>query len=301
MGIWMGERLRACRFKWGVTVGILCLAFVAGVVSRGFSADGMRIPDSLLQALVKTGVTREEANRFLNPAVVSVNVPIILKNLTHHERKEDYQAFLKRERIERSRQFLARHQALLSGIERAYGVPKEVVVAILLVESDLGRHHERYSVLEVYASLASLIDSKVRFQVSRRALQAGLDPRSAAFRRRVNRKAAWGLRQLSCLIRLGRSGVVDITKLKGSWAGAFGIPQFIPTSVEEYGVDWDRDGAIRLDTLPDAAASAANYLKKAGWTGRMTRQQALAVTRRYNHSQPYAETILEIARRLEKR
>ena len=170
-----------------------------------------------------------------------------------------------------------------------------------MVESDLGRHHERYSVLEVYASLASLIDSKVRFQVSRRALQAGLDPRSAAFRRRVNRKAAWGLRQLSCLIRLGRSGVVDITKLKGSWAGAFGIPQFIPTSVEEYGVDWDRDGAIRLDTLPDAAASAANYLKKAGWTGRMTRQQALAVTRRYNHSQPYAETILEIARRLEKR
>ncbi len=205
---------------------------------------------------------------------------------------------MEREQIKKSRRFLQEHRAVLSKIEKTYGVPKEILVAILLVESDLGGHRDRYSVLKVYLSLASLIDPVIRAKVSRAAARAGANPYTPAFRHRINRKAAWGLRELACLLRMGQQGYVDITKLKGSWAGAFGMPQFIPTSFESYGVDWDKDGKICLDLLPDAAASAANYLRSQGWRGKMNRQKALTVIKRYNHSQPYAETILTISEKL---
>ena len=110
--------------------------------------------------------------------------------------------------------------------------------------------------------------------------------KAKGFGRRITRKAKWGMKELLCLVRLSEQGKVDLTRLKGSWAGAFGMPQFIPTSFEAYGVDWDRDGRVDLDTLSDAAASAANYLHSHGWKKTLTRKKALRIIKFYNLSHP---------------
>ncbi len=267
---------------------------------QGFSPGAIRVPESLKQALLKNGVSKETVQRYLTLSAVSVDPKVILKNVSHREREEDYRAFLSKKRIDNVRQFLYYHKPLFKEIEKFYGVPKEVIVAILQVESSLGEHQEKHLVLEVYTSLASLIDPQIRKKIIQEASKAGLDTHSLRFKRQIRKKAAWGLRELTCLLRLSGQGKVDTIDLRGSWAGAFGMPQFIPTSFERYGVDWDKDGKTRLDRLPDAAASAANYLKAHGWKGRMSRKEALTVIRKYNHSQPYAETILKISKRLTK-
>jgi len=263
-------------------------------------ATGLPAPETLKRALISRGVPKQVVHSYLRGSKGAVNLDIILKNISHREKKGDYSHFLEKKRVGHARQFLARYKAFFVGVERSYGVPKEVIASILMVESSFGKGHERYSVFEVYTSLASLLDRKVRKAVRRKALKAGIKVNAPAFEKRINRKAAWGLRQLVCLIRLSRQKKIDLLNLKGSWAGAFGMPQFIPSSFEKYGIDWEKDGKVNLNKLPDAAASAANYLRAHGWKKKMNHARALKVIKRYNHSQPYADTILEISKQLKK-
>jgi len=107
--------------------------------------------------------------------------------------------------------------------------------------------------------------------------------------------------ELLCLIRLSEQKKIDFTQLKGSWAGAFGMPQFIPSSFEAYGIDWDGDGRVDLDMLPDAVASVSNYLKKHGWKNSLAHKKAIRVIKYYNISQPYATTILKLAEKLKEK
>jgi len=255
---------------------------------------------ALKRALISEGISKQTAQNYLRASVGAVNLKVILKNLSHKEKERDYISFLQEKRIAEARQFLGRHCSLLSDIEKAYGVPKEVIVAILMVESSLGEDHGRYLVFGVYTSLASMLDRKVRESVRREAAKAGIDINSPAFKKRITSKATWGLQELACLLRLSEKGKVNPFRLKGSWAGAFGMPQFIPSSFEKYGIDWDGDGKVKLDRLPDAAASAANYLRAHGWKKAMDPTKALGVIKRYNHSQPYADAILELSKHLKR-
>ncbi len=231
---------------------------------------------------------------------VSVDFGIILKNLRHHEKKRDYKTFLSKDELDRGRKFLSLHRTLFQNVERRYRVPKEVLTAILLVESSLGELREKYRVLEVYVSLASLMDHGIQEETFQRMRMEGMDVQRIDFLHHIRRKTAWGLRQLICLLRLDEERKIDAIHLKGSWAGAFGIPQFIPTSFERYGVDWDRDGQVKLNHLPDAVASVAYYLKVNGWKDKLGIKGARSVIRRYNHSTPYVETIMEISKKLQR-
>ncbi len=260
----------------------------------------LRVPPSLRYILLKAGISKETVARCLGTGGGKIRMDLILKNLRHRERKEDYRLFLTKNSIDASQRFIRRYHAVLAKISRRYGVPREIVVAILQVESALGRHHERYRVLDVYVSLSALTDSRVRRKIVRWASRNGFPIHTRDMARRIDRKARWGTRQLISLLRAEEKGRLDALALKGSWAGAFGMTQFIPTSLEAYGVDWDRDGRIRLDRMPDAAASVAYYLKANGWKGPMDRKKKLTVIKKYNHSRVYAETILEISRRLKK-
>jgi len=261
-------------------------------------ATGLPVPETLKRALISRGVPKQVVRNYLSGAMGKVNLNIILKNISHKERKSDYSHFLEKKRVGQAKQFLARYKIFLTDIEKSYGVPKEVITAILMVESSFGKGHERYSVFGVYTSLASLVDRKIRKAVRQKARKAGIKVNTPIFEKRINRKAVWGLRQLVCLIRLSRQNKINPSKLKGSWAGAFGIPQFIPSSFEKYGIDWEKDGKVNLNKLPDAAASAANYLRAHGWKKEMDPAKSLKVIKYYNHSQPYAATILKISKHL---
>src|SRR6185369_13282950 len=96
-----------------------------------------------------------------------------------------------------------------------------------------------------------------------------------------------------------RTGV-DPLDVRGSGSGAFGLPQFLPSSYLRFGVDGDADGRVSLYDPADAIASAANYLAHHGWRPGISRAEQRQVIWTYNHSDPYIDTVLALAADLER-
>lgn len=145
-------------------------------------------------------------------------------------------------RIATGREMLVRHRTLLDSIEATYGVNREVVVAIWGMESTYG---------------AILRDPTKAKNVVRALATLGW---------RGGSRAAYGRQQLNAVLRILEHHDVDARHMTGSWAGAMGQTQFIPTTYLGYAVDFDGDGRRNIWTsVPDALASTANYLRKSGW------------------------------------
>ncbi|MEL6373826.1 MAG: lytic murein transglycosylase [Pseudomonadota bacterium] len=141
-------------------------------------------------------------------------------------------------RVARGRRLLRTHAALLKRISDRYQVPAEVIVAIWGIESSYG---DSFGGRNVVRSLASL---------------AYRDQRRAAFWRR----------ELVAALQIIEDGDVPVDGLKGSWAGAMGHTQFMPTTYRAYAVDFDGDGKRDIwGSIGDALASTANYLRASGW------------------------------------
>jgi membrane-bound lytic murein transglycosylase B len=146
--------------------------------------------------------------------------------------------FVQPDRIEQGLAFWQQHQQTLDAVETDHGVPTEMILAILGVETRYGRHKGNYRVIDALTTL-------------------GFDypPRATFFRG-----------QLKELFRLEQKAGIDISEVTGSYAGAMGYPQFIPTSYIHYAIDQDQDGRIDLLGNPvDAIGSIANYFKVHGW------------------------------------
>ena len=91
---------------------------------------------------------------------------------------------------------------------------------------------------------------------------------------------------------------MDIFKITGSYAGAMGIPQFMPSNIIRFAADGNVDGRIDLFEHADAIASIANFLKKCGWYRGIDDEKAKKVIRQYNPSSYYIDTILKVAQML---
>lgn len=139
--------------------------------------------------------------------------------------------------VVRGQAMLAEHAALLDDVEARYGIPKAVLVAFWGLETNYGATQGS---LNIPASLATL---------------AWEGRRSAFFKS-----------QLLDALRIIDAGHVSAADMNGSWAGAMGHMQFMPSTFRAYALDGDGDGRIDLwGSLPDALNSAANYLRRAGW------------------------------------
>lgn len=146
--------------------------------------------------------------------------------------------FLTERRIADGAAFLARHRELLARMEARFGVPAELIVAILGVETSYGANLGRHRVLDALVTLGFYHP-----------------PRQAFF-----------ARELKHLFALAAEQRLDLASLRGSYAGAMGYGQFMPSSYRSYAVDGDGDGRIDLWTsMPDVFASVANYLARHGW------------------------------------
>lgn len=146
--------------------------------------------------------------------------------------------FVNARRNEGGQRFWQENEATLQRAEVIYGVPAEVIVAIIGVETEYGRNMGKFSVFEALASLAF-----------------HYPPRAAFFRGE--------LEQFLLLARENGASPLDI---KGSYAGAIGIPQFMPSSQRRYAVDFDGDDRIDLrNSSTDAIGSVARFLQQHGW------------------------------------
>ena len=141
-------------------------------------------------------------------------------------------------RINGGVKFWQEHAATLARARREFGVPEEIIVATIGVESIYGRRTGSFGVLEALTMLAF-----------------SYPPRARLFRS-----------ELEHYLLLARESRFDVTRVKGSYAGAIGIPQFLPSSYRRYAVDFDGDGRRDLVGSPaDAIGSVANYYKSHGW------------------------------------
>ena len=220
-------------------------------------------------------------------------------NVTNYASKPDYSFNLTPQSVEKVRAFLVRHDSLLHRADSIYGVPKEVIASLLWVESKhgvvLGKNH----VASVYLSTLLASDSEfvdkntTAVMTAQKIDSTKIDSVRAAIQKRADRKVKWSVEQLKALQEIHRRRTMNVHTLHGSWAGAFGMPQFIPSSYLSWAADGDNDGTIDLNDLDDAVVSVANYLRKNGW-GAAESQQRAAV-HHYNNSNAYVDCVLTLA------
>ncbi|MEA3348221.1 MAG: lytic murein transglycosylase [Pseudomonadota bacterium] len=236
--------------------------------------------------------------RWFQDDQIPVKTTIIAKNLKQVECKATYDRFLGPSSVRKARQFLKQNRSWMKVQEAKYGVEAELVTAIFLIESDLGRYPGRYKLLQVFVSLASCNQEEYLRKVYDELRPQYPELDYQWLKRRAQKKSAWGYEQLVALLRL--TDRVEVDQVKGSWAGAFGICQFIPSSCLKYAVDGSGDGRIDLYDFQDAAASVANYLTVHGWHLGLDRQAREEVVWSYNHSRLYCRTVVELAHRLQR-
>ncbi|GAB3340685.1 lytic murein transglycosylase B [Marilutibacter aestuarii] len=159
--------------------------------------------------------------------------------------------FISQARIDGGQAFLAAHRDELARVEARYGVPPEIIVSIIGVETSYGRNTGSYPVLDALYTLA--------FFYPRTNLPDKIE--------RENRRETFFRGELAQLFALGKETGLDITTLTGSYAGAMGWGQFMPSSYREYAVDGNGDGKRDLfNSTDDVFASIANYfVQKGGW------------------------------------
>ena len=105
--------------------------------------------------------------------------------------------------------------------------------------------------------------------------------------------------EVRATFEIARRMGIDPLSIRGSGSGAFGYPQFLPTSYLQHGVDGNGDGRVSLYDPADAAASCAHYLAGHGWHRGISFQEQRSVIWTYNHSDAYIDTVLTLARRIE--
>jgi len=209
------------------------------------------------------GVRTEAASRGIRPEIlqdalanIDEPMPVVLeRDRTQAETVLSIESYLSRQitarRIRTGREMVARYATTLDKVSQAYGVPTRIISGIWGMESNFGRFS---GVRPTVAALATL----------------AYDPRRSSYFRG----------ELFNALEILNRGDIDLPRLKGSWAGAMGQPQFMPSSYLQYAQDFDGDGKRDIWTTPDDVfASIANYLKGKGWIEGQTWGREVKVTK----------------------
>jgi len=142
-----------------------------------------------------------------------------------------------RSRMLKAKKLLKKNQKLFDEIEKEFKVEKEILLALWGIETNFGRHVGK---MDIISSLSTLSFDK--------------------------RRSEFFTKELIILLQLIDNKLIDLDTLYGSWAGAFGNFQFMPSTIKNYAIDYDKNNKIELkQSIHDAIASAANYINKIGW------------------------------------
>ena len=254
--------------------------------------------EPLQSKLIQDGFDSEKIKSLYKQPQVKFEADGVILLFTYSESKVNYDQFSNDWSIRRAKKYQEKYKDDLARTEKAYGVDKNVITAILLVESSLGKTLGTRSALNTLSTLASLMYPEARSALYTMIPKAKKTSRKK-YEKSATRKSKWAYGELKALLEYADQEGFDPVEMPGSFAGAMGLAQFMPTSVLAYGKDGNNDGTIDLLTHADAMASIANYLKRHGWRPGISRKKAEKVIYHYNHSEYYVKAILKIAKRLE--
>jgi len=223
-------------------------------------------------------------------------LPVVVnQNVTNQECQRNYDEFLSPYSMKIATRFARKWRTMLDRAGQRFDVDREVLVAVLLVETGFGNVLGHHPVVSVYSSI--VVEEMNQQKCVQNQSDGCLDAYSRA---RLRDKAAWAENELKALFKIAQQSGYSMFELKGSYAGAFGIPQFLPSSYLKWGYDSDQSGSVNLFLIPDAIFSTANYLKSHGWQKGLHHPANRDVIWEYNHSRIYVDTIMKIAQRLRK-
>ncbi|MDY6820880.1 MAG: lytic murein transglycosylase [Deferribacterota bacterium] len=206
----------------------------------------------------KYNIPKDYSLKLLNNYTYNKKI-IELMNRPAEEKKWGYykKLFLTEKMIKKGIYFYNKHKNLINEISIKFNVSPEILISILGVESYYGDHRSNIRVLDALGTLAF------------------------HYKRRSN----YFIGELEHFIYYTYKNKIDPYTIKGSYAGAIGMPQFMPSSIISFGYDYDGNGQVDLDkSLADSLASTANFLKKHGWQDNMPTAILLYVPNKHNES-----------------
>ena len=249
---------------------------------------------SLQTRLVRDGFDQTMIRSVYKNPKVYLDKKIIKVYFTYREAKLNYDQFTTRRSIKKAKAYIREHVNSFQTVEKNFGVDREIITAIILVETQLGKVTGKKSILNTFSTLAALSDHQVRDALWREiSITRKLDRKK--FEKWSARKSKWAYRELKAYLKYSAKEKIPPSGVNGSFAGAMGIAQFLPTSILAYANDGNNDGRIDLFNHSDAIASIAGYLKNYGWHPGIDGKKAYKIVYRYNRSSYYVNTVLKIA------
>lgn len=249
--------------------------------------------ESLQKRLAEDGFDSDVIRALYEDETVRFDFKGVSRFFVHQEGKLNYDQFTEKAPIQKAKEYLSTHQAAFDRVETDTGVEREVITAILLVETRLGDYFGSSSILNTLSTMAALNEPGV-LEVFWDKVPPERKLTRSAFEKKARDKSAWAYNELKALLKYARRENMAPQKIIGSYAGAMGIAQFMPSNALTLAVDGNRDGRIDLFDNEDAIASVANYLIHHKWRPGLERDAAYNVILHYNRSSYYANTILKI-------
>jgi membrane-bound lytic murein transglycosylase B len=255
----------------------------------------------LMDKLAADGVSRERVFETLHDPRVS---PFTAFEFSIHPPREPrslYRRLLRPAAVVAARRCRARYANAFESAEHAHGVPASLLTAVLFVESACGRLTGSHLVFTRLAQLAmanapdNVAYNLVRFSDADGSVRPSV---AAQVRDRARELEQTFYPEVRALFSVADRMGVGVFDIRGSRAGAFGYPQFLPSSYLEDGIDADGDGRVSLYDPADAAASCARYLARHGWRSGLAGAERRAVIWQYNHSGAYVDAVLTLAARI---
>jgi len=208
------------------------------------------------------------------------------------------------EAVAEASKFIKENQVAFSKAQKTYKVPADVISSLLWIETRHGEDVGDFHTVSVFVHLLQADLAKNKKILTKLALDK--NKKEARFTtkeirklmvERTKKKSQWAREQLIALAAIRKQKHLDIKTLRGSYAGAFGLPQFIPSSYREYATSLKPKAVPNLSTTADAIMSVANYLSESGWKNKNQESHVEALMK-YNNSRDYADSILEISKKV---
>lgn len=251
----------------------------------------------LVQKLIQDGFKEEQIMNLFSSNKIFFNPEGVSKFFIHTESNLDYDQFISRKSLSKAFKYMKKHSKILDQAEKKYGVDKNIITAILLVETHLGSYLGKRRVINTLSTMAALTNKSLQEKVWN-YIPDKKKPKRKTFDKKVKKRSKWGYEELKALIRYAEQQNFNADEIKGSYAGAMGIAQFMPSNALLLAKDGNKDGRINLFEHEDAIFSVANYLKHYGWKPGLIRQKQHKILFRYNHSNYYVDILLKIADKL---
>lgn len=260
--------------------------------------------DHVKDRLISEGYDKETIeNLYAKPAVefspkcIMLFFPKTVSTGTPPSKTSMHEQFLTPEALAKATKFIKSNRNTLIEAEDQYGVDYKVIAAIILVETGFGANTGSWPVVNSLSTLAALGDPENRKKFWD-MMPAERKHSWDYYESRAIKKSEWAYGELKAFLDLAIMSGAQTETITGSYAGAVGIPQFMPSNILSLGRDGDKDGFIDLFNFNDAIFSVANYFRESGWRRGIDYEKAYNVVLRYNKSGTYARTVLEIANRL---